>query len=345
MKKLVLAAFLCLLSTHVIAAEEKKLAAEVKPSVSIIEYPKFRVGDIAPSWSLLDTNKKFIDSQKFIGSSAQAWVFNLSEQSNAEFKFYSVYAPTLKHIEEANKRIKENATKTIPSGNGRLIYGYSEFLFPNSSGHKLQKQINLKHSVIIMIDRAGFIRSLQTYDETPIDNTFIDLTPKLEVGEVAPDFSIPDMNGTVRRVSDLRGRKNLLLTFFPKCFTGGCINHLSSIQKEYLSYIATDTEVWAVSIDPAEGAKGQIEFAKRWSLQFPLIPDEGRNVSILYGAAQNPNQLASRMSVLIDKNGIVRLIDKQVDIQTHGADIILQMRRLGMMDTPARQNQTPDKTP
>jgi peroxiredoxin len=140
-----------------------------------------------------------------------------------------------------------------------------------------------------------------------------------------------DMNGIVRRLSDLRGKKNLLLTFFPKCFTGGCTNHLTSIQKEHLAYLASETETWAVSVDPAEGEKGQLAFAARWGFQFPLIPDVGRNLSILYGAAENPQQLASRMSVLIDKDGLVRLIDKDVDIHTHGSDIILQMRRLGMV--------------
>ena len=61
------------------------------------------------------------------------------------------------------------------------------------------------------------------------------------------------------------------------------------------------------------------------------MPDTGRNLSLLYGAALNPEMLASRMTVLIDKNGIVRLIDKRVIPRTHGPNILMQMRALGMI--------------
>ncbi len=61
------------------------------------------------------------------------------------------------------------------------------------------------------------------------------------------------------------------------------------------------------------------------------MPDTGRNLSLLYGAAQNPNMLASRMTVLIDKSGTVRLIDKRVIPRTHGPNILAQMRALGMI--------------
>ncbi|MDQ3812695.1 MAG: redoxin domain-containing protein [Armatimonadota bacterium] len=86
----------------------------------------------------------------------------------------------------------------------------------------------------------------------------------------------------------------------------------------------------AVSVDPAEGEKGQIAFAKHLGVDFPLLPDTGRHLSILYQAAQNTNQVSSRMSVLIDKNGIVRWIDKQINTGTHGSDILAKMREFGL---------------
>ena len=77
---------------------------------------------------------------------------------------------------------------------------------------------------IVAIDRAGFIRRVEPVG-VELAGTVMrligDPTPKLEVGKPAPDFAISDMNGQVRRLADLRGQKNLLLTFFPKCFTGG----------------------------------------------------------------------------------------------------------------------------
>ena len=152
----------------------------------------------------------------------------------------------------------------------------------------------------------------------------------LQIGLPAPDFSYHDMAGIIQRSSDLVGKKNLLVTFFPKCFTGGCANHLSSLRDQYTILQANDIEVIAVSVDPAEGEEGQRAFAKQWNLPFPLIPDTERKLSFLYGAAERPTDLARRMTVLIDKQGIVRLVDTNVNVTTHGADMVAKMRELGI---------------
>jgi peroxiredoxin len=146
----------------------------------------------------------------------------------------------------------------------------------------------------------------------------------------APDFLVSDMNGKAWKLSVLKGQKNLLLTFFPKCFTGGCANHLSSLRDHQDEFNAADTQILAVSVDPAEGEKGQIAFAKQWNLTFPLIPDTDRKLSLLYGAVQTPTDLDSRMSVFIDKHGIVRFIDRDVNVMTHGADVLNTIRELGL---------------
>jgi peroxiredoxin Q/BCP len=155
-------------------------------------------------------------------------------------------------------------------------------------------------------------------------------TPTIKVGQAAPDFTATGMDGKVWRLSDLEGKKNLLLTFFPKCFTGGCANHLSSLRDHQAEFDAADTQILAVSVDPAEGEKGQRAFAAQWKFSFPLIPDTKRELTRLYGATQDNKQLAARMSVIIDKNGIVRWIDTDVHVSTHGADMLAKMRELGM---------------
>ena len=150
------------------------------------------------------------------------------------------------------------------------------------------------------------------------------------VGQPAPSFAARDMNGVAQSLADLRGKKNLLLTFFPKCFTGGCANHLSSLRDHQAAFDAADTQILAVSVDPADGEKGQRAFARQWNLAFPLIPDTERKLSMLYGAAQQPSDLAGRMSVFIDKQGVVRFIDTNVNVQTHGADVLAKMRDIGL---------------
>lgn len=185
-----------------------------------------------------------------------------------------------------------------------------------------------KTPILVRIDKAGFVRDWKPIiDAATLSQA---LEPKLEipaisVGQPAPDFVMQDTNGQTRHLAELKGKKNLLLTFFPKCFTGGCQNHLTSINTRLEDFDKADTEVWAVSVDPADV---QRDFAAMWKFRFPLVPDVGRNLSLLYGAAQNTEQLSERMSVVIDKNGIVRLIDNQVIVGTHGSDILKKMDEL-----------------
>ena len=87
-------------------------------------------------------------------------------------------------------------------------------------------------------------------------------------------------------------------------------------------------QILAVSTDSADGERGQRAFAAQWQLGFPLIPDTQRSLSQLYGAAQNTDERAARMTILIDKNGIVRWIETKVNVKTHGADVLGKMREL-----------------
>lgn len=105
------------------------------------------------------------------------------------------------------------------------------------------------------------------------------------------------------------------------------------MRDEYSRLRAANIDVLAVSVDAAGGEQGQIAFAKHLNLPFDLVPDTGRNLSILYGAANSPDQLAARISVLIDKEGVVRWIDKQINLKTHGADVLAKAQELGLTAT------------
>lgn len=203
---------------------------------------------------------------------------------------------------------------------------------------QLQKfGITPSQSALVTIDRAGWLRVVHKIENTDQLQKILastgDPTPPFRVGLPAPDFSMPDMNGVSRRPLDLKGKKYLLLTFFPKCFTGTCSKQLESFRDAWPQLQEGDIEVWGVSVDPAEGEKGQRAFAEFLKLPFPLLPDIGRNLSILYGAAQSPNQTSSRMSVLIDKQGIVRWIDRQINPTTHGADVVVKVKELERLDS------------
>lgn len=155
--------------------------------------------------------------------------------------------------------------------------------------------------------------------------------PTVKVGDKALNFDVKDANGKEWKLSDLKGKKVVVLTFFPKCFTGNCPNHLTSLRDHQAEFDKNGVQIIVVSVDPAEGEKGQKAFARQWKLAFPLIPDTQRALSKLYGAVQQDNELAARMTLIIDKEGVVRFVDTDINIQTHGADVLAKLRGLGMI--------------
>jgi peroxiredoxin len=65
-------------------------------------------------------------------------------------------------------------------------------------------------------------------------------------------------------------------------------------------------------------------------LPFPILSDTSRKVALSFGAVQGANDAPSRLSFLIDKNGIVRFIDTEVNVHTHGPDMLAKTRELGL---------------
>lgn len=153
-----------------------------------------------------------------------------------------------------------------------------------------------------------------------------DRVPRLVVGQTAPPIDALDAGSKQRRLSGLRGKRALLLTFFPKCFTGNCTNQVISLRDSYDDLQKLGVEVWAVSTDSADGPHGQRAFADEYKLPFALLPDTDRKICMVYGAVQSKEQMAARMSVFIDKDGKVTWIDKQINPRTHGADVLARIK-------------------
>jgi peroxiredoxin len=238
-----------------------------------------------------------------------------------------------KHIIIESRSGQEFSIRSVQSQNPQIVGKAS----PNvtASKHAVEIDVTAKGETgAILRDAVKLTLSNGRVLEVPVfgmivkaDPEKVGQAPLVQVGKPAPDFTLTDANGNPHKLSDLKGKKNLLLTFFPKCFTGGCAGHLASLQRELPNFTQSDTEVWAVSVDPAEE---QAAFAAKLGLQFPLLSDTDRKLSMLYGAAQDKTDLAARQSVLVDKTGVVRWIDRDVQVETHGADVLAKMRELGI---------------
>jgi peroxiredoxin Q/BCP len=146
----------------------------------------------------------------------------------------------------------------------------------------------------------------------------------LSEGSLAPDFSLPDENGTLHRLADYRG-KVVVLYFYPKDDTPGCTKEACNFRDDYSAYQAAGVEILGVSPDtPASHAK----FKAKYGLPFPLLADEGHVVCSLY-EAWGPKKYMGRAyegvlrtTYLIDPDGKILKEFKDVRPADHSAEVL-----------------------
>jgi mycoredoxin-dependent peroxiredoxin len=127
----------------------------------------------------------------------------------------------------------------------------------------------------------------------------------LEVGQQAPDFTLPDTEGEPVTLSSFRGRKNVVLVFFPYAFSRTCTDELDDIQRERAAIEGEDTVVLAVSCDSRFALRAFAQDGKDYD--FPLLSDafpQGE-VARKYGVFLEDKGHATRGTFVIDKQGVV----------------------------------------
>lgn len=127
----------------------------------------------------------------------------------------------------------------------------------------------------------------------------------ISVGDVAPDFTLKNQHGEEVRLSDYRGKKNVVLMFYPFAFTGTCTGELCTIRDQQADFVNEDTEVLSVSCDSAFTLK---EFAARENLTHQLLSDFWPHGAVAreYGVFLDELGFASRGTFIIDRDGVVR---------------------------------------
>ena len=127
----------------------------------------------------------------------------------------------------------------------------------------------------------------------------------VEVGQQAPDFELKDQHGTPVRLSSFRGKKNVVLVFYPLAFSGTCTAELCAMRDEFPEVTRDDVELLTVSVD-----SGYVQRA--WSeaqhLKFPMLSDfwPHGDVARAYGVFNDTRGVATRGTFIIDKDGVVR---------------------------------------
>jgi thioredoxin-dependent peroxiredoxin len=128
----------------------------------------------------------------------------------------------------------------------------------------------------------------------------------VEVGDKAPDFSLPSQMGDKVTLSEFLGKKNVVLYFYPKDETPGCIKEACTFRDSYEELANLGAEVLGVSGQSVESHKS---FATHYGLPFILLSDQDNNVRKLYGVPSSGlGLIPGRVTYIIDKQGIVRHI-------------------------------------
>ena len=144
---------------------------------------------------------------------------------------------------------------------------------------------------------------------------------KLKVGDAAPDFEMEATDGKTYTLKDFKGKKPLVIAWFPKAFTGGCTKQCKSYRDNSEKIREFDAAYFTASVDTVEKNKA---FAKELMLDFPILCDPELKAAKAFGVLNSRN-LASRITFYIDKEGNIAHIDLKVDAAIDGETAVKQM--------------------
>jgi len=136
-----------------------------------------------------------------------------------------------------------------------------------------------------------------------------------EPGEMAPDFTLSSTApsatsasstvGKLVTLSELRGKHNVLLAFFPLAFTSTCTAEVCAFSEDFDQFAGRDVLVLPISVDSVPSLR---EYKKAYSLKVELLSDFKRMASRAYGVLREDTFYSNRAYFLIDKAGVVRWV-------------------------------------
>lgn len=148
----------------------------------------------------------------------------------------------------------------------------------------------------------------------------------LEPGDMAPDFEAADCDGGLLRLSDFRGRRRVVLFFFPRAFTAACTAEVRHFRQHHQRIGELGAELLGVSVDRREK---NCRFARAEGLRFPLIGDESRAISQKYGVLWPVLRIDRRATFVIDEAGAVRdVFHHELKVERHLEDVLARLQAL-----------------
>lgn len=148
---------------------------------------------------------------------------------------------------------------------------------------------------------------------------------KIQVGDTAPLFSLLNQNNEMVNLADYKGKKNVVLYFYPKAMTPGCTTQGCAINDSLDRFSDLDTVVLGLSPDPVDKL---MKFRNKYNFKFDLLSDEGHQIAEQYGVWDLKKFMGRefmgilRTTFIINKHGKVLFVMDKVKTKSHHDDVI-----------------------
>ena len=152
---------------------------------------------------------------------------------------------------------------------------------------------------------------------------------EIKEGNKAPDFTALDQNGKKVKLSSFKGKKNVVLYFYPKDMTPGCTTQACDFRDQKKKF--KNTVILGVSIDSQERHQ---KFIEKYDLHFTLLADTEKKLVQKYGVWQEKKLYGKtfmgivRTTFLIDKKGTVRKILPKVKVKNHIEEVLAELKQI-----------------
>jgi peroxiredoxin Q/BCP len=150
---------------------------------------------------------------------------------------------------------------------------------------------------------------------------------ELKVGDKAPDFSLQGSDGKTYTLDQFKGKSAVVIAWFPKAMTKGCTIECKSLRTKSKEMKDLNVAYFTASVDKAEDNK---KFSEQLDLDYPILSDPDKTTAEAYGVMMPNRPLTNRWTFYIDKDGIIRAIDKKVNVATAAEDISAKVKELGL---------------
>ena len=151
----------------------------------------------------------------------------------------------------------------------------------------------------------------------------------MQEGDSAIDFELSASDGTTIKLSSFKGNQNTVLCFYPKNHLFACpskkvFEMAKSVISVYSQILESNSNLFAISTDTVDSQK---KFVKDYDVPYLHLSDTTKNVCKTY-AGLNIAGLAKRSTFVIDKQGIVRIIFRDIDVKQHGKQIVESLKKI-----------------